>query len=173
MKQAAVPWVIAPVAPAPVYTIRHLLVESSHSFTMESMPQDSTYWRGKRLVWNTDWAGKALAFKYFCCFTVIIFANIYLLDIFHPWKKVSIQCWWNIYCFKHARNIKIIRLFILVDWIIAGFWFSVSFNGILTTSSIITQRTAKCLCHLSFLFSFFSVLTFMKRFLRKLKFYKR
>ena len=32
-----------PVEPAPVYAMRHLLVESSHNFTKESFPDDSTY----------------------------------------------------------------------------------------------------------------------------------
>lgn len=34
-----------PVVPAPVYAIKQRLVDSSHNFTVESLPDDKTYWK--------------------------------------------------------------------------------------------------------------------------------
>lgn len=36
-----------PVVPAPVYAIKHLLVDNSHNFIKESFPEDSKYWNSK------------------------------------------------------------------------------------------------------------------------------
>lgn len=36
-----------PVVPAPVYAIKHLLVDNSHNFTKESFPEDSKYCNSK------------------------------------------------------------------------------------------------------------------------------
>lgn len=38
---------LLPVVPAPVYAIRHLLVDNSHNFINESFPEDSKYWNPK------------------------------------------------------------------------------------------------------------------------------
>lgn len=34
---------LLPVVPAPVYAIKHLLVDNSHNFIKESFPEDSKY----------------------------------------------------------------------------------------------------------------------------------
>lgn len=36
---------ILPVVPAPVYAIRHLLVDNSQSLTIESLPDDNIYYK--------------------------------------------------------------------------------------------------------------------------------
>lgn len=38
-----------PVVPAPVYAIKHLLVDNSHNFIKESLPEDSKYWKNSKL----------------------------------------------------------------------------------------------------------------------------
>lgn len=48
MNIAVVLVVIAPVLPAPVYAIRHLEVDNSHSFTIESIPADNRYYKHRK-----------------------------------------------------------------------------------------------------------------------------
>lgn len=36
---------ILPVVPAPVYAIKHLLVDNSQSLTIESLPDDNIYYK--------------------------------------------------------------------------------------------------------------------------------
>lgn len=44
---------LLPVVPAPVYAIRHLLVDNSHNFIKESFPEDSKYWNPKLYDYST------------------------------------------------------------------------------------------------------------------------
>jgi hypothetical protein len=38
---------LLPVVPAPVYAIKHLLVDNSHNLIKESFPEDNKYWNLK------------------------------------------------------------------------------------------------------------------------------
>lgn len=53
---------LLPVVPAPVYAIRHLLVDNSHNFIKESFPEDSKYWNPKLYDYSIRLRDKSISF---------------------------------------------------------------------------------------------------------------
>jgi len=53
---------LLPVVPAPVYAIRHLLVDNSHNFIKESFPEDSKYWNPKLYDYSILLENKSIRF---------------------------------------------------------------------------------------------------------------